>query len=293
MMKIRWIPQRVKRTTLTIAALRVVVCSALLAVSTIVVHGTSFVEGNCNGSRQESQTTTTPGTCGDYDGDGRLGTAEDADGDRVFGTITAALNQDNRITIVTSGIFAESLTITAEFGNVTLQAAPGIEAFITPPSRGGVFVGITINVTNNDPPYVVLRNLHLSDWESGILVQGNSCVAVEDCRVENNLFYGISASGNTKLTITGTKVHVTATNLNADEGPDPTYGIVYSGRASGTIFSTTVSGTFIGISNRSTISNAVCAYNVNVFDNVQNFENITPSSVPCGSAAKGRTFFGR
>jgi len=49
-----------------------------------------LVEGNCPGPA--ARTAVLPNTCGDYDGDGRIGTAEDLDApDRVFGTITGAL----------------------------------------------------------------------------------------------------------------------------------------------------------------------------------------------------------
>ena len=73
----------------------------------------------------------------DYDGDGLIGQADDNDNatDRIFGTITAALGaanggagQNGRVTIVTSGRFFESVTIAPTTGNVTLEAAPGVEA---------------------------------------------------------------------------------------------------------------------------------------------------------------------
>ncbi|MDQ3088277.1 MAG: hypothetical protein M3Q78_06720, partial [Acidobacteriota bacterium] len=35
-----------------------------------------FVEGNCLGDGTAARTIVPPGTCGDYDGDGRIGTAE-------------------------------------------------------------------------------------------------------------------------------------------------------------------------------------------------------------------------
>ena len=50
-----------------------------------------LVEGNCD-SPVPGTTIVEKGTCGDYDGDGRIGTAEDTDGaDRIFGTLKAAL----------------------------------------------------------------------------------------------------------------------------------------------------------------------------------------------------------
>ncbi|HWT02475.1 MAG TPA: hypothetical protein VN256_19640, partial [Pyrinomonadaceae bacterium] len=52
-----------------------------------------LVEGNCDEPAPGTTIITGPaGTCGDYDGDGRIGTAEDTDGaDRIFGTLNAAL----------------------------------------------------------------------------------------------------------------------------------------------------------------------------------------------------------
>jgi len=119
-----------------------------------------YVEGNCD-SPVPGTTIVTTGTCGDFDGDGRIGTAEDTDGaDRIFGTLAAALgpgtgagagtgaNMNGTILIVKSGRFAESLvignTIGAPYvggcgdptvggctpGNVTIEAAPGVVAEI-------------------------------------------------------------------------------------------------------------------------------------------------------------------
>ncbi|HYG82969.1 MAG TPA: hypothetical protein VD861_21410, partial [Pyrinomonadaceae bacterium] len=110
-----------------------------------------YVEGNCD-SPSPGTTVLPPGsegTCGDYDGDNRIGAAEDTDGaDRIFGTLRAALgagtpagtgvNHNGKIIIVTSGRFAELLVIgnpptgtsgegTASPGNVTIEAAPGVE----------------------------------------------------------------------------------------------------------------------------------------------------------------------
>jgi hypothetical protein len=119
-----------------------------------------LVEGNCD-SPVPGTTIVSAGTCGDYDGDGRIGTAEDTDGaDRIFGTLAAALgpgtgaaagtgaNMNGAILIVRSGRFAESLVIGNAIGspyvggcgdpsvgnctpgNVTIEAAPGVSANI-------------------------------------------------------------------------------------------------------------------------------------------------------------------
>ncbi|HJU53033.1 MAG TPA: hypothetical protein VJ715_00615, partial [Pyrinomonadaceae bacterium] len=67
---------------------------ALLLNGTVSWEGTKveanhpvLVEGNCD-SPVPGTTLVAPGTCGDFDGDGRIGTAEDTDGaDRIFGTL--------------------------------------------------------------------------------------------------------------------------------------------------------------------------------------------------------------
>ncbi len=91
---------------------------AMATISALANHPV-LVEGNCFGDGAAQRTTVTPGTCGDYDGDGRIGTAEDTDVpfDRVFGTINAAnsaagINNNGTITIVASGTFPEIVTIT-------------------------------------------------------------------------------------------------------------------------------------------------------------------------------------
>src|SRR6185295_8448403 len=100
-------------------------CAALFG-GTLYVSGVKvsanhpvLVEGNCD-SPVPGTTLVSPGTCGDFDGDGRIGTAEDTDGaDRIFGTLNAAIgpgtgaaagtgaNYNGKLIIVTSGRFAE------------------------------------------------------------------------------------------------------------------------------------------------------------------------------------------
>ena len=138
-----------------------------------------LVEGNCNNPPAGNPAPVTPGQCGDYDGDGLIGTAEDADGDRVFGTINGAnaatatgVNNNGTITIVTSGTFAEQVTLT---GNVTLQAASGVDANIdailqgdpNSPTRETV-PGIIVDAPSNRR--VVIRNVGTRNWTSGIQV---------------------------------------------------------------------------------------------------------------------------
>lgn len=253
-----------------------VVASAFTAVSAHANHPV-FVEGNCLMAPFSATqfTMVPPGTCGDYDGDGRIGIAEDMDGtDRVFGTIGAALgaagvNQNGRVVIVTSGVFPEVVTINPTTGNVTLEAAPGVEANID-----AVLQGDPGNVARQARPGVIvdaaegtrvtLRNLVSRNWTVGIAVKNASHVTIEDCRVENNLNYGIQASGSAKVKID--KCSVTANGFRNDgpaagsapDGPanaNPGGGIDFDDNSRGAVFRTNVSGNLAeGISGRNVIT---------------------------------------
>ena len=231
-----------------------------------------FVEGNCPSAPASG--LVPPGTCGDYDGDGRIGVAEDNDGlDRVFGTIGAALgaagvNQNGRVTIVTSGIFPEVVTINPTTGNVTLEAAPGVEANIDAVLQGNAGnvarqaqPGIIVNAA--DATRVTLRNLVSRNWTVGIAAMGTSHVTIEECRVENNLNYGIQATGSAKVKID--KSSATANGFRTDGGaagsaPDgpananPGGGIDFDDNSKGAVFRTNVSGNLAaGISGRNVV----------------------------------------
>ncbi len=297
---------------------RRVLTALLLAVFLTLGSSNAFanhpvlVEGNCNNPPAGSglPTGSVAGTCGDYDGDGRIGTDEDNDGDRVFGTLAAALGaagiaNNGTITIVTSGTFPEVVTIT---GNVTLQAAPGVSANIDAVLQGDAGSGarqgqpgIIVNSPANR--YVVIRNIQSKNWTSGIRILGNSRVAIENCRFENNINYGIEIKGNAKVTVAKSEVHATGFRLNPATGdfpttstPNPGTGIEFDDSSSGTVFFTTVTGSFgAGISNQTGGNSAsifgpgnfnnrrVCVSLVNVFDNTPNFININPNSGNCNT----------
>ena len=255
-----------------------------------------FVEGNCLGDGAAARTIVPPGTCGDYDGDGRIGTAEDNDApfDRVFGTINAAnamvgANNNGVITIVASGIFPEVINIT---GNVTLQGAPGVEAIIDAVLQGEPgstarqsTPGIIVNSGFFDHS-IVIRNITSRNWTTGIRVMRNSKVAIENCRLENNINYGIEVLDNSRVTISDTEIHGTGFRISpvgmfpAANAPMPGIGIEFNNNSSGTVFSSTVSGSFsTGISDVSTGN--VCVSSTNVFDNNSNYMNVTPTAASC------------
>ncbi|MDQ3417822.1 MAG: right-handed parallel beta-helix repeat-containing protein [Acidobacteriota bacterium] len=235
----------------------------------------------------------------DFDNDGIIGLAEDNDGDLVFGTINAALGsalgaaaQNGRVTIVTSGRFAETVTINGA-GNVTLEAAPGVEANIdavvtgtrandfpggTNVSRQGA-PGIVVN-SSNPNRYIVLRNLVSRNWTEGILVTGSSRVTIDNCRLENNVNYGVLVQGAARVAITNTQVNGTGFRIGAagqspvaaagavQVSPMPGTGIEYES-GSGHIADTVVTGSFaVGID---TGGASVELTRVIAFDNGSNF----------------------
>ncbi|CAN5584491.1 hypothetical protein BH20VER3_BH20VER3_15200 [soil metagenome] len=240
-----------------------------------------LVEGNCN--NPPAGDSTPPGgsgTCGDYDGDGLIGTAEDNDGDRVFGTINGAngvngVSNNGTITIVTSGTFPETVTLT---GNVVLQAAPGVDANIDAVLQGDTGSvarqgqpGIIVNAPNNR--YVVIRNIGSRNRTSGIQVLGDSRVAIENCRIEHNVNYGIEVRDNASVKVDRCEVVATGYRLNPDTGdfpttsqPNPGSGIGYNENARGLVCRTEVSGSFrVGIIAAGGTS--VSAQDVCLFDN--------------------------
>lgn len=235
----------------------------------------------------------------DFDADGRLGTAEDTDGDdRIFGTITAALgaanggaNQNGRVTIVTSGRFHEQLIVSNANGNTTIEAAPGVEATIdavATGTRAGQFTGSTnivrqgqpgiiINSPNNR--YVTLRNLVVRNWIEGILVLNQTRVTLDNVRLEGNVNYGIHVTGDSKALITNSQVSSTGFRVGATgdfpnaQTPTPGSGIVFENRTRGLVTNTTVSGNFrYGIA--AFQSAFVQVRNVTAFDNDDNFYRV-------------------
>ena len=266
--------------------------AALCCATTAWANHPVLVEGNCNNPPAGNPASVTPGTCGDYDGDGLIGTAEDEDGDRVFGTINGAnaatatgANNNGTITIVTSGTFAEQVTLT---GNITLQAAPGVDANIDAvlqgdPGSGARQGGAGIIVDAPSNRRVVIRNITSRNWTAGIRVIGDSRVSIERCRMEHNVNYGIRVQGNAAVQIDKTEVLATGFRLNSDgvdfpmtSTPAPGVGIEFEGNSRGSVFRTTVNGSFAaGL--RDTSSGNVKKMAVYLFDNFGG-GGATPSS---------------
>lgn len=214
-----------KRAGLSIFAIAV----ALLAGNAYANHPV-ILEGNCD-SPVPGTTIVTAGTCGDWDGDGRIGTAEDTDGaDRIFGTLQAAIgpgtgaaagtgaNHNGTILIVTSGRFVPATSISIGDRpdgptHLTIEAAPGVSANIDAilqgdPGGGNTtrpnFAGMHITSSNTDDR-IVLRNLIFRNWAEAVRVNGAARVVIENCTFEHNLDFGVRVLGSAHVTINGSK----------------------------------------------------------------------------------------
>jgi len=281
---------KASRTARRLAALAVAGVALVVVPSALANHPV-LVEGNCNNALDPMFSPVPhPGTCGDYDGDGMIGTAEDNDADRVFGTINGAnttgnaatrVNNNGTITIVTSGLFAETVTLT---GNVTLEAAAGVEANLDAVRQGDpgsaarqAQPGIIVNAPANRQ--VVIRNIQSRNWTSGFQIKGESRVALEGVRAEHNVNYGIEISDTAKVAISDSEVYATGRRVNPMTGdfpsaanqPNPGDGIEFDDDSSGTVFFTRVTGS-VGGGITTDRTNDVCLALVNVFDNNPNLE---------------------
>ena len=265
-------------------AVKVLITLALFSSGLWSANGVSanhpvYVEGNClNPPAGNPPAPPAPGTCGDYDGDGLIGMAEDNDGDRVFGTINGALanatgaNQNGHVVIVTSGVFAEVVRVTAANGNVTLEAAPGVDANIDAVLQGDT--GMPGNAGRQNAPgivvsapkdrFVTIRNITSRNWTDGIRVIGDSSVLIDNCRIENNVNFGVSVQDNARVQINNTTVAATgyrvagAIDFPRNNTPNPGAGIDFGSDSSGLVSQSSVTGSFgdgINVKNRRSASN--------------------------------------
>lgn len=255
-----------------------------------------LVEGNCD-SPVPGTTIVTAGTCGDFDGDGRIGTAEDTDGaDRIFGTLKAALgpgsgaaagtgaNFNGKIIIVTSGRFAETLFIgdsglvpgegSANPGNVTIEAAPGVNADIDAvlqgdPAGGNTArqgaTGITIAYSATGQ-VVTLRNLQIRNWTAGVGIFLNSRVHIDGCRLENNRDHGVRISDNSRTVVSRSQIDATGRRIPVSGPSVPGNGITVDGNAQARIAFTNISHSS-GAGIFSISSSPVSLFNVTTYFN--------------------------
>lgn len=293
---------KAKRPAVVLLAAIALVCGVMLSGERASANHPVLVEGNCD-SPVPGTTIVAPGTCGDFDGDGRIGTAEDTDGaDRIFGTINAAMgpgtgaaagtgaNHNGLVRIVRSGRFAENIYIgvtqlgpgspgVANPGNVTLEAAPGVHAIIDAvlqgdPSGGNntrqAGTGIAVSYsTTGASRLVTLRNLTVRNFDIGIGVSQNTRINIEDCRLENNLNYGISLSNATRAFIANSSV--TGTGFRVGTSPNPVtaaVGILINQNSQAKLMNTTFSHNLgLGIWNKTGNAANAVLYRVGAFFN--------------------------
>lgn len=216
-----------------------------------------FVEGNCD-SPVPGTTIVNINSCGDFDGDGRIGTAEDTDGaDRIFGTLRAALgpgtgaaagtgaNNNGRITIVKSGRFATDVLVigmpppglegqgTATPGNVTIEAAPGVVAIIDAVLQGDPAGGNTARqagpaiIVNTTPGVVTtLRNLVIRNYADGVVIANDSRVNIDNCRFENNRDSGVNAFDRSRVVISNSQFQANGFRIPVTGPSNPGAGLV-------------------------------------------------------------------
>lgn len=265
-----------------------------------------LVEGNCD-SPVPGTTIVSAGTCGDFDGDGRIGTAEDTDGaDRIFGTLKAALgpgtgaaagtgaNNNGRITIVKSGRFAESLLIgqtipqypdqgSANPGNVTIEAAPGVEATLDAvlqgdPAGGNTArqAGIGIVIFNgynqgNGTTVVTLRNLVIRNFARGIFSQGSPRINIDNCRIENNRDYGVHLTEASRVVITNSQIQANGFRIPVSGPSSPGAGVVIQDTTQLRMKDTVIANNFgPGIHNLTAAGTNAVLYQVSLYFNTPN-----------------------
>lgn len=265
-----------------------------------------LVEGNCD-SPVPGTTIVPAGTCGDYDGDGRIGTAEDTDGaDRIFGTLKAALgpgtgaaagtgaNNNGRITIVKSGRFAETLLIgqtIAQYpdqgslnpGNVTIEAAPGVEANLDAvlqgdPAGGNTArqAGIGIVIFNgynqgNGTTVVTLRNLVIRNFARGIFSQGSTRINIDNCRIENNRDYGIHLTEFGRVVISNSQIQSNGFRIPVSGPSTPGAGIVMQDTVQLRVIDSVIANNFgPGLHNQTAMGTNAVLYQVSLHFNNPN-----------------------
>jgi hypothetical protein len=261
-----------------------------------------IVEGNCD-SPVPGTTLVAFGTCGDFDGDGRIGTAEDTDGaDRIFGTLRAALgpgagaaagtgaNFNGRIIIVASGRFSELLYIgnnsidpnvgSADPGNVTIEAAPGVEANIDavfqgdPAGNNNLRQGRPGIIINYLPAFsdrvVTLRNLMIRNYLVGVDVTGNSRVQIDNCRFESNLRSNIRVRGGADVVVTNSQIESAGFRVGSAPSTGPGNGVEVAESAKLRLMETTISNNKgPGINNSAPGANVVL-FKVSTYFNAPN-----------------------
>jgi hypothetical protein len=267
---------------------------ALFAVPASANHPV-LVEGNNGADAGPGTTIVPPGTSGDFDGDGLIGTAEDTDNatDRIFGTISAALlaanggvDANGHVIIVTSGRFPENVAIPnapagqgSTNGTSILEAAPGVQANIDAVLQGApgnadrqAGTGILVDLAGPDRA-VILRNLTIRNFKTGVLATSYSRVTLTNCRFDSNLLnVQIRAVARVALD----RCSINSAGMRFNPAPPPVFaglgiGVLVEQAANASLTHCTVT-TNLAAGVRSSSNGTVRLRNCNVFDNAPDFQ---------------------
>lgn len=241
--------------SMTLAAALLLPAAPALANHPVTVEGNCFGPGAGGTATGLQMSPVPPGSCGDFDGDGRIGVAEDADMDNNFGSINAAVTavgNNGRITIVASGTFPESVRLVpTEGASIVLAAARGVDANIDAVVQGqagnaerqqqpGIFIGGCAACR------VAVRNLTIRNWDEGVLVRRYSRALLDDLRVEGNLDFGVRVVDRSRVTVTDSTIDATGYRKDSTGVNRPDYGIGLrlSRDAYASVYQTTISNNF-------------------------------------------------
>jgi hypothetical protein len=174
---------------------------------------------------------------------------------------------------------------------VTIQAAPGVSAEINAVLQGDVAgnnnvrqegVGIDVFAASPDNK-IILRNLTIRNYATGLRLQANSRVTIENCRFENNRDYGIQVLNTARLEAKGLRIAATGFRVStANNTTTFGHGISFEGNSAGTVFHSQITGSFgAAISNTSAGgAAAVRYYEVFLGFNVAGIVNATRENAP-------------
>lgn len=230
---------------------------------------TVFVEGNCNDGAIAGSGRSQP-NCGDYDNDGRIGAAEDTDGDNVYGTINGALTGlgggNGRVLIVKSGTYSEQIAVSLTNGHVQIEAAEGVEANIDAVRPGDPTAtttneqGIGLLLSGAPGTSITLRNLTIRYWLIGMRVSGSVRMVVQKCRFDKNLNYGIHMTTLSRITMNDSQVTHTGRRLGTvNPTPSPGNGIQFDDQSGGFLNDSVVADSVgIGVYQNSDFNVVLC-----------------------------------
>jgi hypothetical protein len=138
-------------------------------------------------------------------------------------------------------------------GHIEIAAAPGVEAMIDAVLQGDPAGNNTNRQNSVGVVYsaaadrrMILRNLTIRNWLEGIRVQGDGRLTVQDCRIENNLNFGIFARENSRVAVYRSQINANGFRIGASVPTTTTFGhgIFFSDSAGGTVAQSLITGNF-------------------------------------------------